>query len=176
MREIIYYIGQGLSVVGILLGFLIYQVRSQRALLIVHIITSAVFSAHYGMIGAWTGMAMNALGLVRDIALFYRNQKQSNERYTPILFTILMGVVGAFAWEAWYSIFMVLGLVIHTYALSFIDPQNVRKSILITSPLVLIYDVIVHSYGGTIYESVAIISAIIGIVRFYQKQKENTSI
>ena len=166
MREIIYYIGQGLGVVAILLGFLTYQVRSQKALLIVHIITTVVFSAHYGMIGAYTGMAMNALGLVRNLVYYRRNQKQSAELYSPIFFTVLMGIVGALTMQAWYSILMVLGLVINTFAMSFSKPQNVRKSILVTSPMVLLYDLIVRSYGGAIYETVAIVSAAIGILRY----------
>ena len=41
-----------------------------------------------------------------------------------------------------------------------------RKSILVTSPLVLIYDVFTLSIGGIVYETVAIVSSIIGIVRY----------
>ena len=68
-------------------------------------------------------------------------------------------------------ILIVAGLVINTLCLSFKDAQNVRKSVLITCPMVLVYDIIEHSLGGAIYESVAIISAIIGIVR-YRENKE----
>lgn len=47
-----------------------------------------------------------------------------------------------------------------------------RKGVLIACPLTLVYDIIEHSFGGIIYESVAIISAIIGLIR-YRKIKSN---
>lgn len=174
MEEILYLIGQILGVIAILLGFLTYQVRSQRALLIIHIITTVVFSTHYGLIGAYTGMAMNALGLVRNLFYYHRNQKGKSERITPIVFTVLMGIVGAVTWEAWYSVFMLLGLMINTYAMSFARPQNVRKSILVSSPLVLVYDALVRSYGGLVYESVVIVSSAIGILRYHPKKNEGS--
>ena len=60
---------------------------------------------------------------------------------------------------------------INTLCLSFTDPQKIRWSILVTSPMVLIYDAFVSSFGGVIYESVVIISSIIGIIR-YRKREE----
>ncbi len=76
------------------------------------------------------------------------------------------------SWENVWSIFIVLGLVINTYAMSFKDPQHIRISVLITCPMVLLYDCIVVSLGGIIFESVSIISAIIGAVR-YKNIKQN---
>ena len=66
--------------------------------------------------------------------------------------------------EGWYFILSVLALMINSYAMSFQNPNSIRKSILITSPMVLAYDCFVLSVGGAVYESVAIISAIILIV------------
>ena len=45
----------------------------------------------------------------------------------------------------------------------------IRKSILVTCPLALIYNILVASVGGTVLESVNIVSAAIGIYR-YRKQ------
>ena len=57
--------------------------------------------------------------------------------FNTIVFTVLMGIMGILSWSDWYSIFVFLGLVINSYCMSFKDPQNIRKSILVTSPLVL---------------------------------------
>lgn len=167
-----YYIGQALGVVAILLAFLNYQVRSQRAVIAVNLITSLVFCVHYGMIGAITGMALNIIGVFRNTAYFIRNEKGSHDKITPIVCTAAMFIAGVVTWQSWPSLFMLLALTINTYAMSFTNPQNVRKSILITSPMALFYNIMVSSYGGSVYESVAIISAAIGIIRFYKKQKQ----
>lgn len=78
----------------------------------------------------------------------------------------------AITWEAWYSVFVLLGIGINTYCMSFSSPQNVRKSILVTSPMVLTYDIFARSIGGSIYESVALISAAIGIFKNRKTQKK----
>ena len=47
----------------------------------------------------------------------------------------------------------------------------IRKSILVTSPMVLTYDMFVMSWTGAVYETVAIVSSAIGIYRFQKTQK-----
>ena len=163
-------IGQGLGIVAIVLGFISYQVRTQRQLLFVQSAVSVVFCIHYCLIGAYSAMAMNSICIIRNIAYSHRTQKGIENKLLPIGFVIIQAIMCFLTWEAWYSIFVLLGLGINTYCMSFSNPQNVRKSILVTSPLVLIYDVFAHSIGGSIYESIALISAAIGILRYRRSQ------
>ena len=79
-----------------------------------------------------------------------------------VFFVVLMTGLGVGSWQGWPSLFVIVGLVLNTVAMRFKDPQNIRRSILVTSPLVIIYDLIVRSYGGIVYESVVIVSSIIG--------------
>ena len=165
MEKIIYIIGQGLGVVAIILGFLSYQVRSQKKLLLLQTATGVVFCLHFLMIGATSGMALNVISVIRNTVYYFRNKKGSNSPAAPVLFAALMAVVGIFTWEAWYTVFTFAGMIISTLAMALPDSQKVRKSILITSPLVLLYDLFAHSYGGMVYETVAIISSAVGIRR-----------
>lgn len=164
-------IGQILGVVAVICGFVSYQMRTQKQLLVVNTITCAIFCAHYILIGAYSGFALNALCIFRNFGYFYRNKKNPESRMIPILFTAAMLVVGILSWHAWYSVLSVAGLVLNTWFMSAKNPQTVRKSILVTSPMVLLYNVFVVSLGGMVYESVAIISALIGIIRFRREQK-----
>lgn len=165
----IFIIGQIFGVIAIALGFLSYQMKTQEKLILMQALTGFVFIIHYLMIGAVTGMAMNIVGLVRCIVYYFRNKKRSDEKVTPIIFAIIMGLIGILTWETWYSVFVFFGLIINTLCLAFSDPQKVRASILVTSPLVIIYDAFALSFGGIVYESVAIISALIGILRNRKK-------
>ena len=72
-----YIIGQILGVVAIALGFLSYQMKTQKQLLMMQTATSLVFCLHYLLIGAPSGMAMNVICIFRNLAYFYRNKKQS---------------------------------------------------------------------------------------------------
>lgn len=175
MDEISYIIGQIFGVIAILFGFISYQVKTQRQLIFMQTATAAVFCVHYLLIGAYTGMAMNAVNIVRNFVYDKRNQRGSNDVYTPLAFGIVQAIIGIVTWNAWYSVFVFLGIVGNTVCMSFKNPQNVRKSIIITSPLVFTYDAFAKSWGGMAYEAVAWISAIIGIVRVAVAEKNNIS-
>lgn len=162
---IAWMIGQGFGIVAIILGFISYQVRTQRQILFMQSTVAVVFCVHYFLIGAYSGMAMNAVNIIRNLFYDYRTRKGIDSKLIPIAFVIIQAFMCVFTWEAWYSVFVLIGICVNTYCMSFSNPQNVRKSILVTSPFVLTYDIFARSLGGSIYESVALVSAFIGILR-----------
>ena len=173
MGQTVFYIGQALGVIAVILGFINYQVKTREQVLIVHIATTLCFAVHYLCLGAWAGMAMNCVGFIRNIVFYFTGKNGKLSRIWAVSFAVVMGAMGItaslIAKESWYFVLSVTGLVINSYAMSFSNPNNIRKSILVTSPMVLIYDGFVLSIGGMVYESVVIISSIIGITRFRKK-------
>lgn len=171
-ENVLMIIGQILGFVAVLLGFLSYQVKTDKRLLVLQIATTLVFSIHYFLIGATSAMLLNAIGIFRNIVYYNKDKKFYSKKLFPIIFAVIMMIVGGCSWEGVHSIFVIVGLVINTYCLSFDDAQNIRKSILVTSPMVLIYDIFELSIGGIIYETVVIISSIIGIFRYRQQKNQ----
>ena len=166
-------IGQALGVVAVILGFVTYQMKSPKALLIVNLITCGVFCLHYLLIGAISGAVMNGIGIIRNLVYTNRDKKVFSHPAWPFIFAVIMVVAGLVTWQDWRSILMVCALFINSMALSLKNAQHIRYSLLITCPLVLIYDVLLHSYGGIVYEGMSIVSAVIGIIRFRKGAKEN---
>ena len=167
----LWMVGQGFGILAIILGFVSYQVKTGRRLLFMQSLVAGVFCIHYALIGGYTAMAMNAVNIFRNFIYDYRTRKGIESKLIPLLFVGLQVVLGFFTWEAWYSVFVLAGICINTYCMSLPDPQKIRKSILVTSPMVLVYDVFARSVGGTVYESVALCSAFIGILR-NRKERE----
>lgn len=165
-------IGQIFGIIGTILGFISYQVRTQRQLLFMQSTVSVVFCIHFLLIGAYSGMAMNVVSIFRNFVYDYRIRKDLSGKLIPCVFVALQGSMCILSWEAWYSIFVLLGNCINTYCMSFKDAQKVRKSILITSPLVWTYDLLAGSVGGSIYEPVSLISAITGILKNRRRKAE----
>lgn len=163
--------GQFLGFVAVVLGFISYQVKSAKSILILQTLTCVVFSAHYLLIDAISAFVLNAVGIVRNIIYFHKDKKIFSYRFYPFAFAVIVFVLGILSWQNIYSLLITVGLVINTLGLSFKNPQNIRKSILVSSPIVLLYDILVMSIGGAIYESVAIISAAVGLVRYIRKGK-----
>lgn len=165
-------IGQGLGIVAVILGFITYQMRSPKAILVLNMITCAVFCGHYLLIGAISGFVLNAVGFVRNIVYTNRNKKIFASPVWPFVFAGIMLVVGLLSWQDWRSVLVLCGLVLNTLALSLKNAQHIRYSLLITCPMVLVYNLLLHSYGGVVFEGMSIVSALIGIVRFRKAAKE----
>ena len=122
----IFIIGQIFGIIAIVLGFLSYQMKDQRKLMILLGCTALVFTIHYLMIGAMTGMALNIVVLVRCIVYYFRNKKGSNEKISPIIFAVILVAIGIFTWEDWYSVFILLGLAISTLCMALPSAQKIR--------------------------------------------------
>ena len=171
--SVAFYIGQGFGVLAVILGFISYQMKSSKMVLIFQISVCTVFSIHYLLIGALSGFALNVLCLIRNVTYYFKGKWILKDPYVTVFFTVIMGIVGIFSWQGYPSIFVIIGMMVNTVGMSFRDPQNMRKSILISSPLVILYDVLVSSYGGIVYESVVIVSSIVGII-LSRKRKGQT--
>ena len=157
------------GVLAIILGFVSFQMHKRKSLLIVQILTTLAFCAHYSLMGAWAGFSLNTIGAVRNFAYYHRDKKWLSTWLTPVVFAAAMLTVGFITWQGTQDLFYISSMAISSFAMFYFGPQNIRKSILVTSTLVLIYDILVGSIWGTVYESVAIISAIIGIIVYIKK-------
>lgn len=166
-----YYIGQALGILAIIFGFISYQTKTKKQLIIAQSATALCFCLDYLLIGAYTGLAVNAVVVVRNILYYFQNQKGKTGWAIPAGFACLMGVMGALAWDGWFSLFSIAGLIINTLAMSSPDPQIVRKSILVSSPMVVVYNVFVLNIVGIVYESVVIVSSTIGLFRNGKQEK-----
>ena len=112
---------------------------------------------------------MNTVGVARNLTYIYKDDMpllKRLDRWIPFIFGTIMAIMGILSWTAWYSIFIWLGLVINTVCLALPYAQWIRYSILITSPLVLTYDLFVPSYAGALSEGISVLSAAIGVFRF----------
>jgi len=164
-------VGQGMGMLAVVLGFACFQMRTQKKLLILQTLSIVAFCLHYYLIGAVSGLVTNIIGIVRNMAYYHREKGVFSGRWVPVFFAILLGVGGLFSWEGFETLFVVAGVVIHTLCLSLKDPQMIRRSVLVSSPLLLIYNILVLSIGGIVFEAAAILSSLIGLWRCSREKK-----
>ena len=82
-----------------------------------------------------------------------------------------MGAVSIFTWEGYHSLFIILGIMINTVCLGVCDSQKLRYSILLTCPMIFVYNVFAGAYAGMLNESISTVSAAVGIVRYIKAKK-----
>ena len=166
-----FIIGQTLGILATLLTFLSYQVNTKNRLLIIQTTATALTCASYFFLDALSGLVLNIVCITRNVTFYFQDSGTIVNRICASVLSIIMVFLGALSWEAWYSILLILALATNTLFLSFGNPQLLRKSILVTSSMVLAYNCFVLSIGGIANESLAIISSIIGIILFCKRNK-----
>lgn len=171
-QEIPYMIGQVLGVVAVVLGFVSYQMKTPRGIIVLQLATAMVFAAHYYFIGAFTAAILNFLGGVKCLFYYFRDKRGGRSPVEPIIFVVMVVVSTLLTWEGWYSALIMVGLVVDTVGLSLGDPQKTRGLLFIKSPLCLAYNALVMSVGGIVYECVVLVSAVIGLVKYGKTNKE----
>ena len=165
-------IGQILGVFAPILTALSYQANTKRRLLIIQSFATLCTCISFLLLGASSGFALNVVCLLRNVAFYFQNEKSKFNYVCASFFALLMIPLGILSWQGWISLLMIVALSINTVYMSFGRPQLLRKSILFTSTLVLIYSCFVFSIGSILNESLAIISSVIGIIRFRKEQQD----
>lgn len=165
-------IGQALGIVAVILGFISFQMKTPKGILIFQVSTALVFSVHYLLIGALTAMALNLLAAVKCIVYLFRDKRGSKSLVEPIIFTVLTIITSILTWDSWYSALIMTGLVVNSIGLALPNANQTRMCMFIKSPLCLAYNLLVKSGGGVIYECAVLISSLIGIIANRKSKSE----
>ena len=160
-----YIIGQALSGISVLVGFISFQLKTPARILVCEIISALVFSAHYFLIGATTAVALNLLAAVQCIAYYFRDKRGSKSKVIPLIFTALVIASGILTWEGWHSVFIVFGLAVYSVSIAFPKAQSIRYAMFLKSPSCLVYNAVSLSVGGILYECAVLFSSLLGILR-----------
>ena len=167
--------GHVVGAIGVLLTFVSYQMHDKRKLIFVQTLATFLMSVQYILIGAVSGCFLNVVCIVRNIFFYNRDggKKFFSYGFYPILFAVMIAIVSLFSWEGAHTLFLTSALAANTVIMGYSSPQTLRKSVLVTCSMIIVYNVIEHSYSGIVNESVSIVSALIGIV-LYLKSKNKT--
>jgi hypothetical protein len=164
-------LGQIIGILATVITALSYQMNTKKSLLLTQSLATALTCISYLFLGASAGFALNIVCLVRNGCFYYLKEGQTPIYISTAILATAMVVLGAFSWQGPISLLMIIALAVNTVFLSLGKPQILRYSILLTSSMILIYNIYVFTIGGMLNESIAIGSSLIGILRF-RKGKE----
>ena len=111
--------------------------------------------------------------LIRNFIIFRKDIKIFSYKCWAYILAAVMAIVGILSWQGPISILMIVALTVNTLFLYFPNVQNLRKSILLTSTMVIIYNAYFSVWGGVANEVIAITSSIIGLIRYRTKKERN---
>lgn len=159
-------ISEILGTTAVIISLFSYQMRTRKGILFSQTAASGFFCIHFLLLGAVTLSFQNVILVIRNLSYANRDKIPFSSRYLPAVFSVLLVGCGFLTWEGPRSLFVSAGLVANTVGLTFSDAQKIRKSILVSSPLVMIYSILSASIAGVANEVIAISSSVVGIIRY----------
>lgn len=162
---------QIIGIAAMIFSLFSFQMNRHKHIMIMQILATSLFGLQYFLLGAYTGMAVDAVAVVRGIVFYNKDKKWASSNIWIAVFIIMFIVSGIFTWQGPSSLLMTGAMILNTFSFSFTKPKLVRSTILISSPLVLIYNIITGSIGGIINEICVELSSVVGLLRYDVKRK-----
>lgn len=163
-------ISQLIGFIAVGLTLALYQFNSRRTMLIIIIVSSALYAVHFLLLGAPTGAIMNSLNIFRSL-VFLRYAHKKRPIQIMYLFIVLFLMAGVLTWQGPLSLLPMTGMISGTIAYWQLKTKRIRRLALIASPCWLVYNVISGSYPGMVAELVSITSNIVAMYRFDSKKQ-----
>jgi len=158
-----------------------FQMKTHKKIMTLQIIANFSFALQMFLLGingeptSFTGAILNFLAFLRSIVFYNKNDhKWAKSQIWIWGFIVAFIVAGIYTYSAPISLIAIVGMVLSTFSFSSTKPFVVRSTILISSPMWLVYDFLIGSYEGTLNECLVILSTIIGIFRHDLKRKTKT--
>ena len=172
MQNYIRLLGHALGFISVALFFYSYQRTQKSKIMVIQTVATALGCIQYLLIGASSGFALNVVCIIRNFAFYYREKNNKTGLVTPVAFAVAMAVVSCFSWEGIHSLLITFGLVVNTVCMGICNAKDFRKTILISSTLILVYNIFAFSYSGILSESISLISVVLGIIRYRNIQPQ----
>ena len=167
---------QGLSIIAMIIIVLSFQQKSQKLIIVFQLLGALLFAIHFGLLGTMMGCLLNAINVVR--AAIFANKKRFHTDAMPWTVGLLAVYVGAYiltftlfgteptAKNLIVEAFPLVSSFFMTFAFRAKTARMTRFLGFGNSPGWLIYNIVNFSIGGILCEIFAMISIVVGIVRY----------
>ena len=152
---------QLIGFLGILASVISFQCKKHNSILFFRTMNEFIFAIQFLLLGAYTGMAMNLIGCVRNVIFTKQVSENKKTVASTVVFAILFFVLGIFTCQGKKSILILIAKILSTVAYSNKNTAVVRTVLFITCTSWLIYNYCVFSVAGVICEAVTLISLLI---------------
>ncbi len=166
-------IAQIIGAVALGMAIISFQQNTRKKILLFQLIAGSIFSIHFLLLGAYTGAALNALSVCRNIIFYNKSKKWASHIHWLFLFIFVSIIVGILTWENIITLFAMTGMVLGSVSFWLDNPKYVRRLSFPISMLWIVYNIVNKSYAGILTELFVMSSVIIGIFRFDIKKNKN---
>ena len=173
-----YILSQVFAITMYILLAMTYYVQDRKKVLVLHFIATVSSAIAYTLLNAWTGVAMCAVVVIRNIIFIIdenKNGERENINKKDIMILIVLYAISiifaVFSYDTPLSLLSVLATLINTYAV-WQKKINVYKLLGIpTGILWIFYNIYIRSIFGIILESILLICSTTGYILTIRAKK-----
>ena len=173
-----YVISQVFTIIMYILLGITFYVKDRKKLLIVHFIATISIAIAYTLLGAWTGLVMSMVVIIRNIIFLLdekKNGKRENINKTDIIILIVLYIISIafaiFSYEGIFSLLSVAATMLNTYS---VWQKDIRIYKLLGVPICMLwilYNTYIMSIFGIILEGVMLVCSTTGYILEKRKTK-----
>jgi hypothetical protein len=159
------YFPQIIGFFALAFSVIAFQIDRRKTILFFLALGNLLWSAHFFLLGAYTGAAMNSLAIVRNY--FFITQRSRFKRdYLPAVFIVIFGLATFATWDGIISLLPFFGMCFGTVAFWQRKTKIIRLLSIISPPIWFTYNFINNSYAGMLVEVFVFSSICIAIIRY----------
>lgn len=164
---------QIIGIIAVIIFFMSYQQKKRNNIILWNATSRILYIVQYILLGAFEGAALDILGTVSSVAA-QNKDKKIIKKHLAIWITainLLIIAVGLMLYENVFSLFPIVGVVLHTSAFWISDERIIRIVSFVGSPFWLVYNLVSLAYGSAIGDTLTMFSIAAAIYRYDIKGK-----
>ena len=169
-------LAQIIGVFAVITFLLSYQQKKRKNIIVWNATSRILYILQYLILGAFEGVVLDILGTVSSVAAQKKDSKiiKKNLIFFIIGINLLILTAGLFLYENIFSLFPIVGVILHTSAFWITDEKIIRRVSFIGSPFWLVYNLASLAYGSAIGDILSMISIGTAIYRYDIRGKANS--
>ena len=160
---------QAIGILVPILNAIAFQCRSHTKLMYFRTCNEVLSGIQYILLGGYTGAFLNLASVVRNLLFARQVRKGKTTLPTQIFFCLFFTATAVCTFAGWSSLVVLLAKLLSTIAFGMKNQKHMRYISLVMSACWITYGLIFFSIGTLIAETMAVISTLISLWRFYRK-------
>lgn len=165
-----------LGVLAVVTFLLSFQFKTRRNIIVVNLISRALYILQYIFLGAFEGAVLDFMGFMLSFFAKYK-EKDFVKRHFKIIIAvvnILLLSIGLAMYENVFSLFAIGGIICEITALWLTKEKNIRILSLFAAPCWLVYNLANSAYSSVVGNVLVMVSIVVAMIRLdFDKKSTN---
>lgn len=168
------WIAQAVGLLAIVVFLLSYQQKERKKIIIWNATSRVLYILQYLLLLSFDGAVLDVLGILASLLAGQKDRGLVGRHKLLFFLLIDAAMIGAtvLLWQDIFSLFALVGVLLHTGAFWLSDEKIIRRLSLAGSPFWLVFNFTQKAYPSAVGDALTIGSILIAMLRYDRKKRE----